>query len=150
MGWKSWQGDRDYSNHPKGLFHNVRWPIGKRLLDSIVSTANREHIFENIIQRASRPPGLHFILWAFETEWVSLVERHTGLFFSRFLRWSFPQPWPSQPLTFPQHHYCPHYIGKYRDFMIIREKREGNIEVTVKSNCLSTQGHQRAEIYFLN
>jgi len=31
------------------------------------------------------------------------------------------------------------------------KKREGkNIQVMVKSNCVSTQGHQRAEIYFIN
>lgn len=95
----------------------VHWPIGKRLQDAIVTTANTLHIFENIIQRASGPPGLHFILWAFENEQVSLFE----LFFSRFLQSSPPQPWPSQPLTFPEHHYLLHYMGKYRDFMIIRK-----------------------------
>ncbi len=97
----------------------VRWPIGKRLQDAIFTTANTVHIFENTIQQASRPTGLHFISWAFESEQVLLFETHAELFFSRFLRPSPPQPWPSQPLTFPEHHYLLHYMGKYRDFMII-------------------------------
>lgn len=131
------------------MWVSVHWPIGKRLQDAIVTTANTVHIFENIIQRASRPPGLHFVLWAFESKRDSPIWRRrfflsfpSVISFSTLAITASDLPRTSLPLSL---------YGKNRHFMIMRRNwKAKSIEMIVKCNCLSTQGHQRTEIYIIN